>query len=81
MPQSGLSNQQLADHYTNCIKLSAENVCLVIPRSTESGNIGNGPVCQSVCQFVLVHSSMIAAWIFFTLGTMVRYHGLLMHVK
>ena len=28
-----------------------------------------------------VHSSMVAGWIFFILGTIIRYHELLMHVK
>ena len=35
----------------------------------------------SVCMFLLAHSSMMAEYIFFTLGTMIRYHGPLMHVK
>ena len=38
-------------------------------------------ICQSVCQSVLAHSSMMSGYIFFVLGTMIRYHGTLMHVK
>ena len=36
---------------------------------------------QSIWISVLVHSSMMAVWIFFILGTMIRYHWLLTRVK
>ena len=53
----------------------------------QSGNIGKGPIHQSVqqsshlsiCQSILVHFSMMAGWIFFILGT--RYHGPLIHIQ
>ena len=35
----------------------------------------------SVRVSILMHSSMMAGWIFFILGTVIRYHGLLIHVK
>ena len=38
-------------------------------------------VCWSIHLFNLMHCSMMARWIFFIFGTMVRFHRLLMHVK
>ena len=43
----------------------------------ESGNLGKGPVRQSIhqsiCESILAHPSMMTRWIFFILGTMNRY--------
>ena len=59
---------------------------IVIPCSTiaDSGEYRNGPgssVHLSVHTSILAHSSMMAGWILFIFCTMIRYHGLLMHVK
>ena len=37
--------------------------------------------CQSISQSILQHSSMMARWGFLILGTIIRSHGPLMHVK
>ena len=51
----------------------------IIPCSAQAelGKIGKGPVHPSI----LTHSFMMAGWIFFILGTTIRYHGPVMHVK
>ena len=52
----------------------------IIPCSliAELGNIGMGSVHQSiclpVCPSILAHYTMMAGWMFFILGTMIRYH-------
>ena len=41
----------------------------------------NPSISPSISLHVLVHSSIMVGWIFFILGTMIKYHGLLMYVK
>ena len=62
---------------------------LCLSRNREYRKGSSSSVHPSICQpinlaiwmSILVHSSMMARWIFFILGTMIRYHGPLMHVK
>ena len=63
-------------------KYLADASRVIVPCSVvvESGNIGTGPVCLSIHLSILTHFSMMAGWAFFIFGTMVRYHGLLMHI-
>ena len=75
------SENQLARHLHSYLAQVSETIIIPNSAKAESGNIGKGLVCQYVWMPVLVHSSMMAGWIFFILGTMIKYHGLLMHVN
>ena len=47
----------------------------------ESSPSSRPPIHSSICLTILAHSSMMTGWIFFILGTIIRYLGPPMHVK